>query len=414
VTEASYYEAPQTVSPQFALLGHGMVGLMVFLGAFVFSEPAPYELAGIGVISVAFLFGMTIPRQILPMLYLLLFICLGGMVAMFMANDTGKAIMYVAVTGFLAGSSLFFSCYIPPNPQARMRLIMVAYVFAGLSAAIAGIMGYFDIAGTGELFSLYGRARGTFQDPNVLGPFLILPSVWCVYILLTRQLLAQTAATFALLFLSAGLFLSFSRGAWGHYSFSVLVTVALLFFLDPRPHIRLRVLSGSIFGALFLTLLIAIAFSIPEISSLAEQRLSLTQSYDTGHLGRFGRHILGFLLALEKPFGIGALEFQKYFPEDPHNVYLNTLMSYGWMGFFAYVSLILLTLKKLIDSILQIPHLREYTIPVFATLLGLSFLGMIIDTDHWRHFYLVLGVAWGLVAASERYKSQLASSYMTR
>jgi hypothetical protein len=28
--------------------------------------------------------------------------------------------------------------------------------------------------------------------------------------------------------------------------------------------------------------------------------------------------------------------------------------------------------------------------------------GFVIDTDHWRHFYLLLGMIWGLFAATFR------------
>jgi hypothetical protein len=30
--------------------------------------------------------------------------------------------------------------------------------------------------------------------------------------------------------------------------------------------------------------------------------------------------------------------------------------------------------------------------------------GFVIDTDHWRHFYLILGIIWGLAAASRAAK----------
>jgi hypothetical protein len=30
---------------------------------------------------------------------------------------------------------------------------------------------------------------------------------------------------------------------------------------------------------------------------------------------------------------------------------------------------------------------------------------VIIDIDHWRHYFLILGVLWGLMAASARYVS---------
>jgi hypothetical protein len=28
--------------------------------------------------------------------------------------------------------------------------------------------------------------------------------------------------------------------------------------------------------------------------------------------------------------------------------------------------------------------------------------GFVIDTDHWRHFYLILGIIWGLAAATRK------------
>jgi len=31
---------------------------------------------------------------------------------------------------------------------------------------------------------------------------------------------------------------------------------------------------------------------------------------------------------------------------------------------------------------------------------------MIIDIDHWRHFYLLLGLAWGIIAVDARYSAQ--------
>ena len=53
------------------------------------------------------------------------------------------------------------------------------------------------------------------------------------------------------------------------------------------------------------------------IGGLFKERASFDQSYDEGRFGRFGRHILGFELALDLPFGIGPLQFGKIFPETP-------------------------------------------------------------------------------------------------
>jgi len=43
-------------------------------------------------------------------------------------------------------------------------------------------------------------------------------------------------------------------------------------------------------------------------------------------------------------------------------------------------------------------EIQPILMPVFATFLGLALEGLIIDTDHWRHFYLLIGLIWGLAA----------------
>ena len=71
------------------------------------------------------------------------------------------------------------------------------------------------MAGLGSVFTLYGRASGTFKDPNVLGPFLVLPIVFA----LQHILIGRIGLMRGLLVMSvplAALFLTFSRGAWGN------------------------------------------------------------------------------------------------------------------------------------------------------------------------------------------------------
>ena len=78
--------------------------------------------------------------------------------------------------------------------------------------------------------------------------------------------------------------------------------------------------------------MIVAILSLPQVNGLFEERASLVQSYDSGRFGRFGRHILGAQLALDQPFGIGPLQFSKYFPEDPHNSFLDSFMAGGWLS----------------------------------------------------------------------------------
>jgi hypothetical protein len=43
---------------------------------------------------------------------------------------------------------------------------------------------------------------------------------------------------------------------------------------------------------------------------------------------------------------------------------------------------------------------QVYLIAAYAAFVGEAVEGFIVDTDHWRHFFLVLGLLWGLTAAS--------------
>jgi O-antigen ligase len=103
---------------------------------------------------------------------------------------------------------------------------------------------------------------------------------------------------------------------------------------------------------------------------------------------------------LETPFGVGPLQFAKHFGQDPHNVYLNAFASYGWIGGFAYLSLVLATLYVGFRASLVRTAWQSYLLAGFAAFVGATLEGFVIDTDHWRHYYLLLGLIWGLAGAT--------------
>jgi hypothetical protein len=136
-----------------------------------------------------------------------------------------------------------------------------------------------------------------------------------------------------------------------------------------------------------------------------QQRASFDQSYDEGRFGRFGRHILGAQMALDLPFGIGPLQFHNYFPEDTHNSYLNAFMSGGWISGICYPALVFITVITGFRYVfVRVPWQRAY-LAIFSAFLGTVGESFIIDTDHWRHFWMMLGAMWGMFAAAESYKA---------
>lgn len=94
--------------------------------------------------------------------------------------------------------------------------------------ALLGILGYFGAIPGAANFTLYDRAKGAFQDPNVFGPFLVGPSLYLLHGLLTQPLSRAPLKVAGLLVLTLGVFLSFSRAAW---ALDLFCAVALVFVM---------------------------------------------------------------------------------------------------------------------------------------------------------------------------------------
>ncbi len=391
---------PRDIAAPLVSVGHAWVWLFAFSSFFVLLEPAPYELIGVAVISVAFVFGLTFPRAVLPLIGLLLIYVIGGFIGVTIAPDVAEARFQILVTAFLAATSMFFACYTAKDTIARVTRIRQAWQLGAVMAAVCGIIGYFGVAGTGELFTLFGRAKGTFKDPNVFAPYLTGAVVFAGYTILSQPMNRWFGAVLVFSVCTAGIFLSFSRGAWGYTFYALAVMTTLHFVLTSHPGERLRIVLLSLAGIALLISSVLLAISVPAISGLLVERASLLQSYDAGEFGRFGRQLFGLQLALENPLGLGAFGFREVYSEDPHNVYLNALLTHGWMGFFAYTVLVVVTALKLLQVVLYHPGLRAVAVPLFALFTGLMLMGGIIDTDRWRQFFLLLGLGWGVIAAA--------------
>ncbi|MBB4185204.1 O-antigen ligase family protein [Sinorhizobium terangae] len=397
---------PIVLRPQLAaisLLASGFVAIAVFLSGFVIAEPAPYELFMACLIGLWALFGLRISRYVAPLLSLLVLFMVGGILSLTTMSDLATGPMYMAVSGFLALSAVFFAAIIEDRHQ-RLRLIFNAWVAAAVITALLGILGYFGAIPGGANFTLYDRAKGAFQDPNVFGPFLAAPALYLIHGLLTQPIHRAPPKIAGLLVLALGVFLSFSRAAWALNLFCVVAFVFVMLLKERSGLFRLRILVLALCGALFIVAALAAALQSEQVATLFSNRSQLVQEYDGGHLGRFDRHRIGFLMSMEKPLGIGPLVFSTIFPEDEHNIWLKCLTSYGWIGLIAYVTLIAWTLSLGFRFLLHDRPWQPYLMIAWVTLIGHVGIGNVIDTDHWRHFYMLLGVIWGCAALEYRFQ----------
>jgi O-antigen ligase len=276
---------------------------------------------------------------------------------------------------------------------------MRAYTAAAVFCAVIGTLAYLGLIPGADLFVRYGRAKATFKDPNVYGPFLVLPAMFALQRVLLGTLRQQIWASAIYLILFVGVFVSFSRAAWGHFAVSSLIVLALVFWLEANARDKVRIMIMSLTGAAMLIVALAGLLSIPSVASLFETRIE-SQDYDTGETGRFGRQGYAFDLALETPWGIGPQEFSFLrIVEAPHNVYVTVLHAYGWGGGAMYYLLVILTLWLGLRGLLRPSPYRLMLIPLMATFVMLVAESAIIDSDHWRHYFLVAGLICGISSA---------------
>lgn len=385
------------------LIGSGLVAFGVFLSGFVIDEPAPYELWTASLIGLWFVLGLKISRSVVPLLCLIITFNVGGMLSLTTMTNLTDGPMYIAVSTFLALSSVFYAAIIEENGD-RLKLIFNAWVAAAVITSSLGILGYFHAFPGAAVFTLYDRAKGAFQDPNVFGPFLIAPSLYLMYGILTGDLKKTPFRAVALLILALGVFLSFSRAAWALFLFGAVALIFIMLLKERSGAFRLRILILALAAIILLVVAFVIALQFQQIRNLFLARAELVQDYDGGHLGRFERHRLGFLMSMERPLGIGPMTFGTMYPEDEHNVWLKTLTTYGWLGFVSYITLLCWTLYIGFKNLLLDRPWQPYLAIAWITIIGHAAIGNVIDTDHWRHFYLLLGVVWGCTALEWRHQ----------
>jgi hypothetical protein len=340
----------------------------------------------------------------MPLLLMLFLINLGYSICAAPLMDKTGVASWIATSWYMAATVMFFAMVVAEDTAARLEALRRGLVLAGVIAAAAGIAGYFNLVpGGSELLTLYGRARGTFKDPNVLGAFLVLPALFSLQSVVSDRLGKALRSTLVLGIIALAILLAFSRAAWGVLVFTAVFMLALMVLTSRSRAQRSRILVMSLLAVLLVVVLLALLLSSDAISDMFRQRASFDQSYDEGRFGRFGRHLLGAEMALDLPFGIGPLQFHNYFPEDTHNSYLNAFMSGGWISGVCYPALVFITLiMGFRHAFVRVPWQRAYQ-AIFAAFLGTVGESFIIDTDHWRHFWLMLGALWGMFIAAQPY-----------
>ncbi|SHH35097.1 O-antigen ligase family protein [Bradyrhizobium erythrophlei] len=410
---AGDFASTPTSAPRVLALQRALVWLVGASGAIVFIEPSPYELVT-AISAVIFLAtGLRLRLAFIPLLLLLILLNIGYSVGAVPVMAKPGVPNWIATSWYMAVTVMFFATVITGDTEARLDMLRRGLTVGALIAATSGIAGYFNLVPGGhELLTLYDRASGTFKDPNVFGAFLILPALFALQSVVSDSLAKSLRSTIALGIFALAILLAFSRAAWGGLVLTAGFMLALMVLTSASRARRSRIIVMSVIAVIVVALLLAVLLSFDSVGEMFKQRASFDQSYDEGRFGRFGRHVLGADMALDLPLGIGPLQFHRYFPEDTHNSYLNAFMSGGWLAGICYPALVFITvIMGFRHAFVRVPWQRAY-LAIFSAFLGTVGESFIIDTDHWRHFWMMLGAMWGMFVAAQRYKATSDNALM--
>lgn len=375
--------------------------LAILGSSIAFIEPSPNDAMMAVLAVVCLICGVRFERSFTLPLTLLLVWNVAGLIALINSYGAVKSVQATVTAFYMAVAAMIFACVYAENTLARINVTRAAYIPTATVAAFCGVAGYLHLFPGAEIFAPFGRALGAFKDPNVFGPFLIWPTLVVIERMMTKRIgLLDLVVLGTLLF---GLLLSFSRGAWFHFVVSCAVMLAFSMMVAQSNGLRLRIATLTAAGIAVLAVLLVILLSIPSIGGFFFERAQLLQQYDVGQGGRFVLQQKALVHILEFPFGMGPEEFGRIYTLQPHNVYLQVFMVSGWVGGLSYILLLLSTLWVGLRSIFVRTPWQTYTIVTFAVFFGEIAEGFVIDSDHWRHFYLLLGMVWGLAAASFKY-----------
>lgn len=374
----------------------------VFAGAIQITRPAPYEFVFWLLGFACLLAGVRFHRPLMPMIVLLLVWQLGGFVAAAPVLSDKDVIRFLFISAFLAITAVVFALVLADDTERRLRTLSAAYILAAVMASALAVIGFFRLIPGFGIFVLYDRAAGTFTDPNVFGPFLTLP----LLLLMQRSIRDRTRLLNVVgsAIIATGLLLSFSRGAWGQFLFSAALMVWLLYVTSEDALARRRVLAFVAIAAVVAGLLLLLLLSSENVQTLLAKRATLLQEYDVGtSRARFNIQAKSIEELMQHPVGMGPWVFAYKYGLVSHNSYLGTMLNQGWIGGLAYIALVALTLVVGLRCCRLRTPWQDPMIAVYACYFGFALQSFVIDTDHTRHYYLVLGALWGLSAATFRF-----------
>lgn len=396
---------------------HVVLYVAVLSSFLILIEPAPYDYLIVVLAFACVLARVRVNRVVLPLLVLLLVRDAGGAVGLLKILDFGwmrltgdptvqtetfeypDSIRFLAISFYLGLSGVMFACICAQDTLRRIATLRSAFIMSAVVASLLGTMGYFQLSPSFEIFTLGDRASGGFKGPNDFGAFTIPALLWLIEVFIVDKIRPLNLIASVIIFI--GLLLSFSRGAWGSFLVSAALLIYLLFITQNDRRSRNRIIFCVAAGVLVAVAIFMLLSSIDVVNQMFAERSHL-QAYDVNADNR-SRLMLeqdSLREIFNHPLGMGPWGFAHATNWVSHNTFFGITLNHGWVGGTAYLTLIVLTLTVGFRAVWMRTPWQGFLIATYVSFVAMVFESIWGDTDHWRHFYILLGLIWGLVAAN--------------
>ncbi len=316
-----------------------------------------------------------------------------------------RALQVMAV--FLVFMAMFFVCKDCIDTERKLDLVLFVLVAAGVLIALYAIYQYvvgveMDAAWVdADSFDITTRAYATFQNPNVLGEYLIvIGSLAAGMLWKVRNWAGRVFYLACFGIICMGLVATNSRGAM----LGLMFSAGLFVLLAERRLIPLGIVG-----------LLAMPFVLPQ--SLWERLLSSITMSDSSSQYRLSIYQAGMDIVRHYwQTGIGVDAFNEIYPlfsleaanaYHVHNLFLQEFIELGIVGILILVLLLVFFFQKSYSAMARAPRRYHMILAaVFGAFGGLLLQGM---TDHiWFDysivllFWCVLGIGMAGVRLGER------------
>ena len=367
-----------------------IIWLAFALSGWVVIEPAPVDILILIAFSMAIFSSYLTFRVhlILPLILIWLFI-LQNILSMYFMDNPLTGFYYFLVTLYLVIFWALIIGLISSFEEKITPIIICGYVTAGLLSALIGITAYFNIIPYSETFMYLGRIKGLFKDPNVFGPFLIPVALFSIPFFeaaSTKKIKLYWLLIFVLL--STAIFLCFSRGAWINYCISFSCFFIIWVLLSPNKTSRVN---RSYYLVVLLFIFISVMVLLlnnTSIQSMFDTRFRI-QHYDNN---RFSTQFIVLDVIKDFPLGKGPGQYDCITNYSAHSLYVRVLGENGVLGFISFIIFLVLTWIR--SCYASFKTKSTLYIICTASLLGLFVNSIVIDTLHWRHFWILLAIPW--------------------